>query len=74
MVVNKLAHHLDTLVHFPACTLLGNYEVSKIGNSWKLRCVCVCTYIAEGMMAKFGPSVGLIGSVELASVGGGIAL
>ena len=28
-------------------------------------------YIAEGMMAKFGPSVGLIGSVELASVGGG---
>ena len=36
MVVNKLAHHLDTLVHFPACTLLGNYEVSKIGNSWKL--------------------------------------
>ena len=36
MVVNKLVHHLDTLVHFPACTLLGNYEVSKIGNSWKL--------------------------------------
>ena len=35
-VVNKLVHHLYTLVHFPACTLLGNYKVTKLWNSWKL--------------------------------------
>ena len=58
MVVNKLVHHLDTLVHFPACTLLGNYEVSKIGNSWKLihfemcSCMYVCAYVHTTLLCE----------------------
>ena len=53
MVVNKLVHHLDTLVHFPACTLLGNYEVSKGGNSWKLIHFEMCVLSAEEQSKLF---------------------
>ena len=44
---------MDTLVHFPACALLGNYEVSKLGNSCKLSLFELC----GGALALAGGSV-----------------